>query len=291
MTRREAPTQLRPLIVGAGGLVGRRLSDHFENRHPHTVSATRAELDVTDRWRIESELERLEPNLVINAAAIADVDRCEREPDLAHRVNAEGPAHLAAACRNAGVRLIHLSTDYVFDGQKGDEYDESDAPHPINVYGQSKLLGEMAVLETLVDAVVLRVSFLFGVGRKTFLDRLIGQAHRQSGPIEVVDSWVNKPTSTTEIARLVERIAGEDMTGLWHLANPPALSKAEFARQLLTLIGENPGRVVPVPPHTLELDARRPPATSLSTAQLEARLGEEMKDWLACAREYLGMDA
>jgi dTDP-4-dehydrorhamnose reductase len=251
------------------------------------MSAMRAELDITDRWRLEAEIERLQPTVVINAAAISDVDLCEREPELARLVNTEGPRSLAVACRNAGVRLIHFSTDYVFGGESSREYDEADPPGPVNEYGRSKLLGEMAVLETLVEAVVLRVSFVFGHGRKTFLDKILERAADGSGPIPVVDGWVSRPTSTEQICAGVELVLGSDVTGVWHLACPPAVSRAAFAREVLTLSGEDPGRAAPHPASDLKLEARRPEFSALSTARFERRFGPVIRTWSRYVGEYL----
>ncbi|NJN64233.1 MAG: sugar nucleotide-binding protein [Acidobacteria bacterium] len=147
--------------------MGRALGERFEDLFPHTVSATRTEVDITDRWRLEAEIERLQPTLVINAAAVADVDRCERDPLLARRANVEGAENAALSCRAVGARLIHLSTDYVFGGyERAGEYDETDPPAPVNEYGRTKAEGESAVLDALVDCAVVRVSFVFGRGAR-----------------------------------------------------------------------------------------------------------------------------
>ncbi len=281
---------VRPLVIGAAGLVGRALTERLEELYPHTVSATRTEIDLADRWRLEAEIERVEPTVAINCAAISDVDLCERDPLLARRVNAEGPAHLAAACRNAGVRLIHVSTDYVFGGGKaGLEYDESEPPDPVNEYGRSKLMGEMAVLESLVDAVVLRVSFVFGPGRTTFLDKILEKARGTAGPIPVVDDWTTKPTHVDEITSAVVAFVGPGAgeTGVWHVAGGGAgLSRLAFARTVLGLAGHDPARAVPLDPAQLKLDARRPAATPLATRRYEARFGP-LRPWTEAARAYI----
>lgn len=286
-SRPAAPPAQRPLVVGAGGLVGRLLTDRLEETYPETISATRTELDITDRWRTEGEIERLRPTVVVNCAAMADVDACERDPDAARAINADGPRFLAHACRNAGVRLVHLSTDYVFDGSKGAEYDEADAPSPLSVYGETKLEGELAVLEALVECVVLRVSFVFGPGRATFLDKIVAQARAGRGEIPVLDSWVNKPTHVHEVVSGVEKILeAPDVTGVWHLANGPAVSRLAFAREVLRMIGDDPSRAVPLDPSKLVLHARRPAASALSTRRYEARFGP-LRPWTDWAREYL----
>lgn len=279
---------IRPLIVGAGGLVGRTLTTHLEQRYPHTVSACRAEIDICDRWSTEAEIERLEPNVVINCAAMSNVDACEEDPEQARRINGEGPAHLAAICRRAGIRLIHFSTDYVFDGAKQEEYDEADPVQPVNEYGWSKLRGEQAVLETLAEAVVLRVSFVFGGGRPTFIDKIAGQLLEGGAePIPVFDGWVSRPTYTREIAKAVELLLESGETGLWHVANPPAGSRYDFARRVAEILGRGGERLVSVDPSTVDLPARRPPRSPLSTRRFEARFGAVLRNWTECAGEYL----
>lgn len=286
MTDGEGNLGVRPLIVGAGGLVGRVLTDLCEERYPHTVSATKAELDVADRWRLEAEFERLAPTVVVNCAAVSDVDLCEADPDLARRVNAEGPANLAAACRAVGARLVHLSTDYVFDGAKGAEYVEDDLPAPLNEYGRSKLEGELAALGTLEDCAVLRLSFIVGAGRETLLSRLLDRARSGPGTIPVVDGWIKKPTYVGEAAAAAAALMASAETGIWHFADGPALSRFGFARRAFELCGEDPRRLAPLDPAEAGLDAARPAATPLATGRFAARFFAP-RPWDEAAAEYL----
>ncbi len=286
MSSHEENLAIRPLILGAGGLTGRALESVLEVSYPHLVSASRAEIDLRDRWRLEAELERLEATVVINCAAMTDVDACEKDPELAREINADAPTQLALVCRSAGVRLIHLSTDYVFDGTVGREYDEADPVGPINRYGESKLLGERGVLDNLADAVVLRISFVFGTGRPTFIDKIAKQAVGGSGAIRVVDAWRSRPTYTHELARAIELILASDVTGIWHFANPAPGTRLEFARQVTEILGEDPARVVALDEAVLELAAPRPASTALSTRRFESRFGVRLRSWQACAQEY-----
>lgn len=281
---------IRPLIMGAGGLVGRELTDFMEARYPHTSSATRVEMDLTDRWRMEAELERLAPSVVINSAAWSGVDACERDPEQAFSINAHGPAHLAQICRNVGIKLVHISTDYVFDGTKGEDYDEADPTNPVNVYGQSKLAGENAVLETLADAIVLRVSFVFGPGRQTYIDKLAEQALTSDEPVPVIEGWLSKPTYTAQICQTIDELIRADETGIWHVANGPSGHRAGFARAVFELLGADPARIVGIDPSELTLDAKRPDATPLSTNRLEARFGSPLRTWTDWAKEYFTLN-
>ena len=270
-----------------GGYLAARLEETF----PHTVAATRAELDLTDRWRVEAELERLAPTVVINAAAVSNVDLCERDAELAWRVNAEGVAGLAQACRNAGVRLVHFSTDYVFgaDRPPRDEgFAEDDPPAPVNEYGRSKLAGEQAALETLVDCVVLRVSFVFGPGRPTFVDHLLEQARRRDGRPRAVDSWRTRPTGLDAIAEAVDRVLDGDFTGVCHVAGSgPPVTRWEFARRALELAGHDPDRVARQREQDLDLAAPRPACTPLALDLYERSFGRPPRSWEASLRDYV----
>lgn len=285
MTGREL--EVRPLVIGANGMVGGLLAARLEEFFPHTVSATKAEMDITDRWRIEAELERIEPTLVVNAAAISDVDVCERHPDLAFQVNADGPRHLAEACRNAKIRLVHLSTDYVFSGAPGVEFDESDPPDPVNLYGRTKLQGEMGVLETLPDAVVLRVSFIFGPGRPNFIDKIAAAAKASKESIPVVAGWVTKPTAAPDLVEAIVALMTSRETGVWHFTNGPAASRYDFARRVFEILSEDASRVMPQLPESLALPAARPANSALSTRRFQTRFGLPSRPWDEAAAEYL----
>lgn len=278
----------RVLICGAEGLVGRRLASFCEPRCEQTIAASRVEMDITDRWRLESEIERLQPTVVVNAAAMSGVDACEKDPESAEEINAHGPANIAAACHNCGVRLIHLSTDYVFNGRIDDdkEYDEADPPEPVNVYGRTKLMGEYAVLERLVDAVVLRVSFVFGPGRATFLNTILAKARSGSAALPVIASWRSKPTYTEDICRAFEAIVESEETGVWHVAGDPAVDRAEFVRKLLEITGGDPARVVEIDEASLKLPAARPRATPLSTTRFVGRFGPILRSWPEAVLDY-----
>jgi len=215
----------RPLIIGADGLVGSALAERLEALFPHTASATRTEMDIVDRWATELDIERIDPTVVVNCAAVSSVDDAERDPEPAEEINAVGAANLAAICRLGRRRLIHLSTDYVFDGTLGAEYVEEDETRPVNVYGRTKLEGERAILETLPDAVVLRISFVFGPGRETFFDRIAREAREGEGEIHAVDGWVTKPTFNRDVARAIEALlVDREASGLLHFANEGAVS-------------------------------------------------------------------
>jgi dTDP-4-dehydrorhamnose reductase len=277
----------RPLVLGADGLLGGHLTRRLGRRYPHTVSSTRAELDLADRFRIPVELERLRPTVVINCAAWSDVDGCERDPARAMTVNRDGPAALARSCRAMGARLFHLSSDYVFDGEKEGEYREDDPARPVNLYGQSKYEGERAVLEEGGDALVLRVSFLFGPGRPTWVDRIAAVARGEGETIRAVDGWSVKPTYTLDVGEAIEILLDHPVRGVLHFAGGPALTRLAFARRVMAAAGGREEAVEAVPIESLALPARRPRQSALDTGRFARLIGWSPRPWLEGLREYL----
>lgn len=277
---------IRPLITGGEGLLGRALSERLERSHSDTVSATRAFLDVTDYWGLCAEMERLQPSVVINTAALSDVDRCELDPEAAFRVNRMGPYHLARACAAVGARLIQISTDYVFDGTKPTPYTEDDPPNPIQVYGASKRDGEVALLEELPGALILRTSFLFGPGRPTFADRVVERT-RQGETVRAVLDWVNSPTYTVDLAQIVESLLETDAKGILHVSNSGGCSKFEFARAACRIAGIDDPPIQPIRRADLPLPAKRPERTPFDPTRLSAVLGWTPRPWEEALEDYL----
>lgn len=277
---------IRPLVTGSEGLLGHVLAERLEESYPDTVSATRAFLDITDYWGTTAELERLEPNVVINTAAFSDVDGCEVDPEKALRVNRTGPHNLAKACRALGARLVQISTDYVFDGTKATPYEEDDSPAPIQVYGASKRDGELAVLSEIPDALIVRTSFLFGPGRPTFVDRVVERA-REGEKVRAVLDWVNSPTFTLDLAQWIVRLIEAEAKGIVHAANSGSCSKFEFARAACRIAAVDDPPIEPIRLADLPLPARRPERTPFDVTRLGALLGDAPRSWEDALGAYL----
>jgi dTDP-4-dehydrorhamnose reductase len=277
---------IRPLVTGSDGLLGHVLAERLEQSYPDTVSATRAFFDVTDYWGLTAELERLEPTVVVNTAAFSDVDGCELDPDKALRVNRAGPHNLARACRALGAKLVHISTDYVFDGKKISPYREEDMPSPVQVYGASKRDGELAVLAETPDALIVRTSFLFGPGRPTYVDRVVERA-RVGEKIRAVLDWVNSPTYTVDLAEIVARLIESDAKGIVHASNSGSCSKFEFARAACRLAAIDDPPIEPIRLADLPLPARRPERTPFDLTHLGVLLGEAPRSWEDALSAYL----
>ena len=224
------------LVTGAGGQLGRELAQRLSATE--AVCLPRAELDLTDAAHLRATLARLRPQVVINAAAYTAVDRAETERDLAFALNAEAPAALARACADEGAALIHVSTDYVFDGQSRRPWREDDPTGPINVYGASKLAGEQAIGHALPRHIIVRTAWVFGAHGPNFV-RTVLRLARERGALRIVADQTGSPTWAGHLAEalihLARRIAsGETLAwGVYHYAGAPAASWHAFAEAIV----------------------------------------------------------
>jgi dTDP-4-dehydrorhamnose reductase len=240
---------IRYLITGGSGQLGRELS----KRLPASIARSREELSVVDLDLLRQEVSRSRAEVVFNCAAYNAVDRAEREPEVAAAVNGQGAGNVARACREAGARLIHFSTNYVFDGTAGHPYSEADEPRPINAYGRSKREGELRVLEELPEALVVRSSGLFGHGGSavkggSLPDRLLARA-RSGDRLTVVSDQRLNPTFTGHLAAASIAAAAAGTTGILHLVAEGCCTYHEFAVELLQVAGlEVPVDPVPTIP-------------------------------------------
>lgn len=247
------------------------------------------DLDVADTAAVRATLDRVEPDVVVNTTAFHNVPRCETSPDLAFAVNAVAPLHLARACTERGARLVHLSTDYVFDGAKRAPYVEEDLPAPLNVYGMSKVAGEHAVLAEGRHQVV-RSSGLYGprpcrAKGGNFIDTMFRVAAERP-EVRVVDDEVLTPTFTRDLAAQIRLLALEAPPGLYHATSGGACSWYEFARAIFDL----GGLTTPLAPTSsagTPGPVRRPSYSVLDNAAL-ARLGlDRMRPWREALADYM----
>jgi dTDP-4-dehydrorhamnose reductase len=224
-------TPQRIFIVGKNGQVGRELVEQAEQKGVDAISFGSAELDITDRVAVLSAVKDSQPTVVVNAAAYTAVDKAEAEIDLAYAVNRDGVENLALACKAQNIPLIHLSTDYVFDGTKDSPYLESDMPNPIGVYGASKYAGEQVLQAVWSKHIILRVSWVFGIYGNNFVNTMLRLA-KQRDALSVVDDQFGAPTSANAIAReILKYVSNEDsFYGLFHLESSPGVTWYEFSQ-------------------------------------------------------------
>ncbi len=229
----------------------------------------------------------LHPSIVINCAGYTDVDRAESEPELALAVNGTGAGAVARACAEVGAHLVHISTDYVFDGSRRRPYPENAVPRPLSAYGRSKLEGERQVRAALDRALIVRSAWLFGPGRPGFVDKVLERA-RRGQEVRVVTDQVGSPTYTRDLARALLTLARRRVFGLVHLVNQGQASRFELARQCLRLAGLDPELVRPAT--TAELGtapAPRPPFSVLESRRAARLLGGPLPTWLDALERYL----
>jgi dTDP-4-dehydrorhamnose reductase len=256
------------LVTGAGGQVGLALRDHL----PEATFLTRAALDITDAAAVSEALARAD--LVVHAAAMTDVDGCERDPGRAEAVNAGGARNVAAAC----ARVIHLSTDYVFSGSAPGEYAEDDPTGPLGAYGRSKLAGEQAVLARPQNLVV-RTSWVYGEGRNFI--RSILAAERAGKALRVVDDQRGRPTWAADVAAAIAFLAGRDDTGILHVTG--AGEPCTWADLAEVVVGHPVERIT-----SEEFGAPAPrPRNSVLSLERARSLGVPLADWRDSVMRFL----
>lgn len=265
---------MKVLLTGAHGQLGRTLQ-HSHPSHWALTALGSGQLDITDAQAVRRQVEALRPALIINAAAYNAVDRAEQERERAFAVNAWGPLYLARAANDVGARLVHVSTDYVFDGQTDRPYDEQAIPNPLNVYGESKLQGEQWVLQTQPQALVLRTSWVYGVHGENFVAGML-RAARQRRPLRVVDDQIGAPTHADELAAAIVALAERSAPGgIYHCSGATALTRYDFVRAIFEAAdgiepGDRMALLTPIPSSEYPSAAVRPKYGVLGCAKLAA---------------------
>jgi dTDP-4-dehydrorhamnose reductase len=276
---------MRILVTGAAGQLGRALRPVLEPRHAVRWTDLR-DLDICDPESVHAGVRAADPEVILHLAAWTDVDGCEQEPEAAFRVNALGTHHVAQAAAEAGARLVFLSTDYVFDGRREQPYREEDAPHPLNVYGRSKLDAEGTVQALVARHRIVRTSGLFGLGERNFPAAVL-RAHARDGRVRVVTDQVCRPTYAGHLADALAAIVASDANGIVHVASAGATSWFEFARAVLRAAGADASAVEPIRSEALGRPARRPANSVLDTAAYESGFGRRLPHWSDGLVEFL----
>jgi len=279
---------MRVLITGANGQLGTDLCKVFKDEY-ELVSLTHADIEITDINSVKKALEHCKPDIVINTAAYVRVDDCEIYPEKAFLVNAVGVKNIAELSHILGAALVHISTDYVFDGKKGAPYTEDDTPNPINTYGISKLAGEYYAKLT-EKYYIIRVSSLFGVAGArekggNFVETMIKKAKNKE-KIAVVDDMIMSPTYTKDAARMIKKIIEKNLPyGIYHAANEGFCSWYEFAKKIFEFLNLNV-ELKSIKARDLNLRAKRPVFSALGNEKL-SKYVFKMPNWQKALKEYL----
>ena len=296
---------MKLVVLGAGGRLGAALVREFRSKH-QVAGFNHAQLDLANLDDARGKLDATNFDVLINAAAFTNVDACETERDRAFRINAEAPGVLAEICNEKDAKLIHFSTDYVFDGEKRAPYTEEDQANPISTYGESKLAGEKNVLAADDGHLVVRVSWVFGPDRPSFVDAMIKRA-QQDEKIDAIADKFSTPTYTHDIAQMLVRVLDDwsrhssapdglgagRLHGILHFANAGKCTWQEYAQWALDCCHDAgvslKGRIV----GALKLSdmrnwvARRPVYSVLSTANYTQLTGTLSRAWREAVADYI----
>jgi dTDP-4-dehydrorhamnose reductase len=281
---------MKAVVTGAGGQLARAFAEAAPPGWT-VVGLTRAELDITDEDAVARTIHIEAPDLVLNAAAYTAVDRAETEPDLAFRANRDGAANVARGASRAGARLVHVSTDFVFDGRSTRPYRPDDATGPLGVYGASKLAGELAAAEAHPGALIVRTAWVYGPGGGNFLTTML-RLMAERGEVAVVADQTGAPTSTLSLAEALWGLAAAGANGVTHFTNAGTASWCDFAGAiaedaLAAGVLTRPAAVRPITTADYPTAARRPAYSVLDCIDAYAALGGPAPHWRAALRAVL----
>ena len=276
---------MKLLATGSHGLLGSNILPILD-RHFATVPLDIEEWDITDKEAGERTICEYEPDVVLNLAAYTNVDDCEDCLSQADHVNAEAAGTVADLCKAHHVKLVHISTDYVFDGEKGEPYTEEDVPHPTSVYGLSKLTGERKVLDRCPGAIVIRAQWLYGHGGANFISK-VTQIGREKGVVEVVDDQRGTPTYAKDLAEPLRILIEKNASGIFHAANAGSCTWFEFAREIFAHLKID-AEIKPITTLQLNRRAKRPLYSVFDCSKLEQVTGRHMRTWQEALQDYLG---
>jgi dTDP-4-dehydrorhamnose reductase len=279
------------VLFGRNGQVGWEL----ERSLPllgHVIALDRGDLDLSDLQRVQETLGELKPDLIVNASAYTDVDRAEKEPDLARKVNALAPGIMAEISRKVGAALIHYSTDYVFDGRQTAPYTEKDQTNPLSVYGKSKLAGEEYIRQAGEAYLILRTSWVYSLRGNSFVNKVLGWA-RKNNTLRIVDDQVSGPTWARMLAQITCLVLAQDQKnlyeriheqrGIYHIAGSGYTSRYEWAKQILANDPQRSTQTVqavePARSEEFPTPASRPLFSALDCTCFERTFGLRLPPW------------
>ncbi len=279
----------RVALIGANGMLApaiRKLAPTDYQILPYDLP----DFDLTDREQVLT-LAEAAPDIIMNCAAFTNVDGCEEQQELAMRVNGDGAGLLAELAKKTDAVLIHISTDFVFDGSKGSPYFEDDHPQPISVYGKSKLFGEQQVQQSgLLKYFIVRTSWLYGAGGNNFVETMIRLA-KEKPELKIVADQQGTPTWTEDLARAIFALLQSEQYGLYHYSNDGACSWYEFAGEIIDQIGVfeklKVAAVLPIPTDGYPLPAQRPKYSVMSKGKIKQTTGLVIPSWQQSLNTYL----
>lgn len=283
----------RVLVIGAKGMLGRDLVRILQASFctdPYSKWEVLGwdidEIDIREEKNTVTMIENLKPKIVINVAAFTNVDGCELEKEKAFAINAEGMKHVALGALRCHAKVVYLSTDYIFNGKKGEPYVEDDPPNPLNVYGQSKLRGERYVQELVEEGLIIRTQWLYGRYGKNFVASILRQA-REKKTLSIVNDQIGSPTYTVDLSKAISALIQRDARGIFHAANDGLCTWYNFGKAILEISGMEGVKVMPISSRELNLPAVRPPYSVLQCQKLKQEIGMTMRPWAEALKDFL----
>jgi dTDP-4-dehydrorhamnose reductase len=277
----------RILVIGAKGMLGRDLTPILgSSLGADIVEWDLEEVDIKDQRETIAKIENLKPEVLINVAAYTRVDDCESHTDEAFAINAEGAKHVALGALRCHAKVVYLSTDYIFDGKKGNPYVEGDPPNPLSVYGRSKLQGEEYVRTLDPEGLIVRTQWLYGEHGNNFVAAVLRQA-KERRELRVVDDQTGSPTYSVDLSKVLAVLIQRNAHGIFHAVNSGQCTWYSFARKILEFTGLSGVKVIPITTEELNQPASRPRYSVLSCQKLEREIGMTLRPWWEAVRDYV----
>ena len=280
------------LVLGASGMLGNDLIKILGLRH-EVIGKDFNDFDITNKGITREEILDINPQIVVNSAGFTNVDGCETEVEKAFLINADGTKNVALACEEGKIKLVHIGTDYVFDGNKREPYLEDDIPNPLNIYGKSKLKGEQYIKETMEDYLIVRTEWLYGKKGNNFVSTIMKLAEIEK-ELKVVDDQIGSPTYTKDLAHAIERLIDcslqanslHNLKGVYHVTNRGTCSWYQFALKMLELARIEDVKVNPISSKIYNRPAERPAYSALNCSKFEKETGLTLRPWEDALAEY-----
>lgn len=278
---------MRVLVTGVKGQLGYDVVNELTKRGIESVGVDVDEMDITDKAACDKVITEANVDAVIHCAAYTAVDAAEDNVEVCMKVNAEGTRNIAKVCKKLDIKMMYISTDYVFDGQGTRPWEPDDERHPLNVYGQSKYEGELAVEELVEKFFTVRIAWVFGVNGKNFIKTML-RIGKERGAATVVCDQIGSPTYTYDLARLLVDMIQTDKYGRYHATNEGLCSWYEFACEIFRVAGMDEVKVTPVPSSEYPASkAKRPMNSRISKEKLSDNGFERLPDWKDAVARYL----
>lgn len=277
---------MKILVTGAKGQLGHDIMNELSKRSIEALGVDVDVMDITDASACESVITASKADAVIHCAAYTAVDAAEENEELCRRVNGQGTANIAKVCKALDIKMMYISTDYVFDGQGERPWEPDDYRDPLNVYGQTKYEGELAVEEQLKKYFIVRIAWVFGVNGSNFIKTML-RLGKEKGAVSVVNDQVGSPTYTYDLARLLVDMILTEKYGTYHATNEGLCSWYDFAVEIFKQAGMDQVQVTPVDSSAFNAKAKRPQNSRMSKEKLTECGFERLPEWKDALRRYL----